>query len=81
MVAVAIEAIKDRDAVEMRILTREQRRAAGRAHGIGDEAIGKARPAFGEPVQVRRLVHLRPIRRDGVLRVIVGEDEQYVRLV
>ena len=78
VVARAIEAVEHRHAVEVRILPGEQRGAAGRADGIGDKRIREPHAFLGEPVDVRRLVHLRAIGGDGVLRVVVGEDEEDV---
>ena len=80
VVARAIKAIENRHAVQVGILPGEQRGSARRADGVGDEGIREPRTAHGQPVDVRRGVHLRPVGGDGVLRVIVGEDEEDVRL-
>jgi hypothetical protein len=74
----AIEAIEHRHAVEMRILPGEQRGATGRADGIGDKRILEPHAFPGEAVNVGCLVHLRTVSRDGVLRVVVGKDEEDV---
>jgi hypothetical protein len=45
---------------------------------LDDEGIREPRAFAGEAVDVRRLVHLRAVGGDGVLRVVVGEDEEDV---
>lgn len=58
----------------------EQRRTARRSDGIGDERIREPRAAFSESVNVRRRVYLRAVGRDGVLRMVVREDGEDVRV-
>jgi hypothetical protein len=79
VVAAAVEAVENRHAIQVRILPGEQRGAAGGADGVGDEAVGEARATFGEAVNVRGLVDLGAVGGDGVLGVVVGEDEQDIR--
>lgn len=78
IVAIAVDAIEDGHAIEMRILPREQCRAAGSADRVGNKAVREPRTCFGETIQMRRLVHFRAIRRDRMLGMVVGEDEDNV---
>ena len=77
----AVEAVEHGQAVQVRILSGEQRGAAGRAYRIDAERASEARAFFRVPVDMRRLIDLRPVGRDGVLRVVVGKVEDDVRLV
>ncbi len=62
------------DAVLMAVLAGENGGAAGRADGIGAEAIGEAHAAVGDAVDVRRLVDAAAVGGDGVGGMIVGHD-------
>ena len=78
-VAGAVETVEHRDPIEMRILTRQQGGAAGRADGVGNERISEARTAAGEAIEVRGGVDLRTVGRDRILGVIVRENEEDIR--
>ena len=80
IVSRTIEAVEYGHAVEVRVLTSEQSGAARGADGIDDEGIDEARSALSQSIDIRRLVHLRTVGRDGMLRVVVREDEEDVRL-
>ena len=66
------------DAVLVAVLAGEDRGAAGRADGVGAEAVGEAHAAVGDAVDVRRLVDAAAVGGDGVGGVIVGHDEEDV---
>ena len=65
----------------MRVLPGQDRGAARRADGVGREHVLEERAFARQPIEVRRLVDLRPVRADGVRRVVVGHDEDDVRAV
>ena len=77
----AVEPVEDRHAVDVRVLPGQDRRAARGADGIGREDVLEEHAFAGQTIQVRRLVHPRPVRPDGVRGVIVGHDEHDVRAV
>ncbi len=79
VVAGAVEPVEDRHAVLVRILAGQEGGAAGGADGVGDEGVGEAGSFVGQAVEVWRLVDLGAVGRDGVLRVVVGEEEEDVR--
>ena len=66
------------DAVLVAVLAGEDRGAAGRADGVGAEAVGEAHAAVGDAVDVRRLIDAAAVGRDGMGGVIVGHDEENV---
>ena len=50
VVARAVEGIEDGHAVEVRVLAGQQRRAAGRADGIGDEGVCEPNAISGQSI-------------------------------
>ncbi len=79
VVALGIERFVQRvDAVLVAVLAGEDRGAAGRADGVGAEAIGEAHAAVGDAVDVRRLVDAAAVGGDGVGGVIVRHDVEDV---
>ena len=78
VVSAAVEPVEHRHTVFVGILAGEQRGPAGRADRVGDERVEKACPARCQPIEVGRLVDLRAVTGEGVLGMVVGEDEQHV---
>ena len=74
----AVEPVEHRDAVEVRILASQDCGTARRADGIRGEDAGQERALARQAVEVRRRVDFRPVRADGVRRVVVGHDEDDV---
>lgn len=71
------------DPVPVRVLPGEQGGPARRADRVRDEGVGEHRPFGGQPVQCGRRVELRQppaVGADGLRRVVVGHEEQDVRL-
>ena len=77
--AVAVEAIEDRHAVDVRVLSSQDCRTTGRADRVGRKHARKQRSFAGDAVDIWSLVHARSIRTDGVRGVIVRHDVQNVR--
>ena len=75
----AVEPVEHRHAIHMRVLTCQDRRPTGRADGVRREDVEQDRAFACEAVDVRRPVHARPIRADGVRSVIVAHDKDNVR--
>ena len=71
-----------RKAVQVAVLSGEDGRTRRPADRVRHHAAVKAHAALGDPVDVRRLEQLPfvTVGADGLIRVIVGEDEDDVRL-
>ena len=79
VIALGVERIFEGvDAVLVAVLAGENRGAAGRADGIGAEAVGEANAAVGDAVDVRRLIDAAAVGGDGVGGVIVRHDVENV---
>ena len=65
-------------AVEVAVFSCEQNCPAGRADGVGDEAVFEQRPLFRQPVDVRRADERAAVAADGLLGVVVRHDEEDV---
>ena len=66
------------DTVAVRVLSREDCSAAGRADGVGDETVLKPHSLGGQAVDIRRLIDPRPVAADGIRRMVVGHDKKDV---
>lgn len=66
-------------AVQVAVLAREDDGPHRPADGVGDVALVEAHAFAGKAVDVGRLVDLRPVRADGLVRVVVAVDEEDVR--
>ena len=77
----AVEPVEHRHAIQVRVLTRENRGAARRADRVGHHHLLEERAFLGEAIDVRRAVHPRSVRADRVRRVVVRHDEDDVRAI
>jgi hypothetical protein len=66
------------DLVNMAVLTGQNRSSAGRADGIGAEAVVKSHPARGYAVNIRGLIDSRTIATYRIRCVVVGHYEKNV---
>jgi hypothetical protein len=73
-----VEAVEHRDAVYVRVLTGQDRSAAWRADRVGREDARQHRALTRQPIDIRRLVDTRPIRANGMCRVVVAHDKDDV---
>ena len=74
----AVEAVENRHAVQMRILSRQNRGAARRADRVRREHVPHQHAFARQPIEVGRLVDARSVGANGVRRVIVGHHEDDV---
>ena len=79
MVPGAIKAVEGGHPIQVGILSREQDGPAGSADGIGHEGFCKADSILRQTINIRSLIDLGTIGGDGVLGVVVREDEKDVR--
>ncbi len=78
----SVEALRDEvRPVQVAVLPRQDRRPARRADRVGHERVAEQHPLARDPINVRRLVDLRPVRADRMGSVVVGHDEQDVGLL
>src|ERR1035437_5616408 len=81
VIALGVERVVQRvDAVLVAVLPGKNRGAAGRADGIGAEAVGEANARARDAVDIGRLVDAAAIGGDGVGGVIVRHDVENVGL-
>ena len=71
-----VERIEVLDAVSVGVLAGEDRRPAGRADGVGHEAVGEPHALRGDAVDLRGRVDLRAVAADRLGGVVVGHDEE-----
>ena len=77
----AVETVEYRHAVDMRVLTGQDRRPARRADGISREHVCEQRAVAREPIDVRGLVDVRAVGANRMGGVIVRHDEHDVRTI
>lgn len=75
----AVETIKNRNAIDVRIFAGEDRRAARSANGVDRKTIAETHSFFSDAVDVWRLVDLAAVGADGVGRMVIRHNENDIR--